>query len=46
MIRGPGAFIEIADGYADYERAMRRKLERELGAMAISGPAAGPVPTG
>lgn len=30
VIRGPGAFIEIADGFEDYERAMRRKLEREL----------------
>ena len=28
--RGPGAFIEIAQGFEDYERAMRRKLEREL----------------
>lgn len=30
VIRGPGAFLEIADGFEDYERAMRRKLEREL----------------
>lgn len=30
VIRGPGAFVEIADGFEDYERAMRRKLEREL----------------
>lgn len=30
VIRGPGAFIEIAQGFEDYERAMRRKLEREL----------------
>ena len=30
VIRGPGAFVEIADGFDDYERAMRRKLEREL----------------
>ena len=27
---GPGAFVEIADGFEDYERAMRRKMEREL----------------
>ena len=27
---GPGAFVERADGYADYARAMRRKLLREL----------------
>ena len=30
VIRGPGAFVEIARGFEDYERAMRRKLEREL----------------
>ncbi len=35
VIRGPGAFIEIANGFADYETAMRRKLVRELSAMAI-----------
>jgi hypothetical protein len=30
VIRGPGAFVEVAQGFEDYERAMRRKLEREL----------------
>ena len=30
VIRGPGAFVEIANGFADYERAMRRKLIREV----------------
>ena len=30
VIRGPGAFLVVADGFEDYERAMRRKLEREL----------------
>jgi hypothetical protein len=30
VIRGPGAFVEIANGFEDYKRAMRRKLEREL----------------
>ncbi|MEM6940504.1 MAG: DUF1194 domain-containing protein [Pseudomonadota bacterium] len=30
VLHGPGAFLEIAQGFADYERAMRRKLEREL----------------
>ncbi|MEL7164135.1 MAG: DUF1194 domain-containing protein [Pseudomonadota bacterium] len=30
VIRGPGAFLEIAQGFDDYERALRRKLEREL----------------
>lgn len=35
VIRGPGAFIEIAQGFADYERAMRRKLIRELEPRAV-----------
>lgn len=35
VMRGPGAFVEIADGFADFERAMRRKLERELSPPAI-----------
>lgn len=35
VIRGPGAFIEIAQGFEDYERAMRRKLERELAAPVL-----------
>ena len=30
VISGPGAFVEIANGYADYARAMKRKLLREL----------------
>ncbi|MCX7564855.1 DUF1194 domain-containing protein [Sulfitobacter sp. F26169L] len=30
VIHGPGAFLIVADGFEDYERAMRRKLEREL----------------
>ncbi|MFK7837967.1 MAG: DUF1194 domain-containing protein [Sulfitobacter sp.] len=30
VLHGPGAFLEIANGFEDYERAMRRKLEREL----------------
>jgi hypothetical protein len=34
VIRGPGAFVEIADGYDDYARAMRRKLLREIGAAS------------
>ncbi len=32
---GPGAFIEIADDFADFERAMRRKLEREMGVSTL-----------
>ena len=30
VLHGPGAFLEIAQGFEDYERAMRRKLEREV----------------
>lgn len=36
VIRGPGAFVEAARDYTDFERAMRRKLEREVGrAVAV-----------
>lgn len=35
VIRGPGAFVEIAQGFEDYEQAMRRKLERELSAPVM-----------
>ena len=30
VIGGPGSFVETARGYADYARAMKRKLLREL----------------
>ncbi len=35
VIRGPGAFIEIATGFGDFEAAMRRKLVREVSALSI-----------
>lgn len=35
IIRGPGAFVEVADDHWDFGRAMRRKLERELASLAI-----------
>ena len=35
VIRGPFAFVEEAENYADFERAMRRKLLRELEPRAI-----------
>jgi len=35
VIHGPGAFVEVADGFADYVRAMTRKLVRELSAQII-----------
>ncbi len=42
VLRGPGAFLEVAQGFEDYERAIRRKLERELtppviGSVAVPG---------
>jgi hypothetical protein len=36
VIRGPGAFVQVALGFADYERAMTRKLLRELEPAAMS----------
>lgn len=30
VINGPGAFVEVADGFEDYARAMTQKLLREL----------------
>ncbi len=35
VIKGPGAFLEIANGFADFQDAMRRKLVRELSAMIL-----------
>lgn len=32
---GPGAFVEFAEDYDDFRRAMERKLYREVGGMAI-----------
>ena len=44
VIQGPGAFVELAEDHADFERAMRRKLVREVGVSALSFalPADGP----
>ncbi len=36
LIKGPGAFVEEASGYEDFERAMRRKLVRESRATVVS----------
>lgn len=33
LMRGPGAFVEVAEGFADFERAMQRKLVRETRAL-------------
>jgi hypothetical protein len=42
VTKGPASFIEVAVGFEDYETAMRRKLLRELVALAIGD--AGPAP--
>lgn len=36
VIRGPDAFVEVAQSFGEFEQAMRRKLERELRAMSLS----------
>ncbi len=36
VLAGPGAFSEVAIGFDDYERAMRRKLLRELEFLSMS----------
>lgn len=35
VIRGPGAFVEVARGFEDFQAAMERKLERELAAQVL-----------
>ncbi len=44
VLHGPGAFLERAHGFEDYERAMRRKLERELSPRTIGALAAPAAP--
>ena len=36
VILGPGAFVETALGFADYEDAMVRKLLRELEGVSVA----------
>lgn len=43
VLHGPGAFLEIAYGFEDFERAMRKKLQRELSGLQI-GALEGSVP--
>lgn len=37
VIRGRGAFVELAHGYEEFEAAMRRKLVREIGVLVVGG---------
>ena len=47
VIQGPDAFIETALGFADFERAMVRKLKRELQGLSLAtGPATPAIRTG
>ncbi|TCP41393.1 DUF1194 domain-containing protein [Rhodovulum marinum] len=42
VIRGPEAFVETAQGFADFEAAMVRKLLRELQTVAVGAARAAP----
>lgn len=46
VLHGPGAFLEIANGFDDYERAMRKKLEREVRAQTVGALPVADVPPG
>lgn len=35
VLRGPGAFLELAEGFEDFEQAMARKLLREIGDLML-----------
>lgn len=35
VLHGPGAFLELAEGYDDFERAMGRKLFREISDVVL-----------
>lgn len=43
VIIGPDAFVETAGGFRDFQRAMTRKLLRELAGIAVSRLEAAPV---
>lgn len=42
LIRGPGAFVEVAPRHSDFPAAIRRKLLRELTRMLAAAPAPRP----
>lgn len=44
VIQGPDAFVEVALGFQDYARAMKRKLLREVATRPLGSPV--PVPDG
>lgn len=43
VIHGPAAFVEVADGFEDFARAMETKLVRELGVVMIGSVPPGPT---
>ena len=44
VLRGPGAFVEVAQSFDQYEEAMRRKLEREVRPRMVGQLHIGPGP--
>lgn len=46
VIRGPGAFVEVARTQADFPRAIRRKLEKELTEQLVGEAAGAPASPG
>lgn len=38
VIRGPGAFVEVARGFDEFRTAMTRKLYREINDIVLGGP--------
>lgn len=45
VLYGPGAFLEVAHGFEDFERAMSRKLYREINDVMLGAlPHAAPLP--
>jgi hypothetical protein len=46
VIRGPGAFVEIAAGFEDFQRAMERKLIRETSSPKIGARDVAPMRQG
>lgn len=42
VIRGPGAFVEVAFGFEGFVEAMRRKLLREIRVLEVSDLTNGP----
>ncbi|SFQ66327.1 Protein of unknown function [Roseivivax halotolerans] len=41
VAHGPGAFVELSDGYEGYRRAMTRKLFREINNIVVGGDVGG-----